>query len=62
MLYSEEGYTYLDVRTAVEYDEVGKVKGSVSIPMKKSKKVFDPEQNKKVVIKEDNPDWIEQVR
>jgi hypothetical protein len=62
VLYSEDGYTYLDVRPALEYEDVGRVKGSVNIPMMIAKRVYDPEQKKKVVKKEENPDWIEQVR
>lgn len=62
MLYSEDGYTYLDVRPALEYEDVGRVKGSVNIPMMIAKRVYDPEQKKKVVKKEENPNWIEQVR
>lgn len=62
VLYSEDGYTYLDVRPALEYEDVGRVKGSVNIPMMIAKRVYDPEQKKKVVKKEENPNWIEQVR
>lgn len=62
MLFSEDGYTYLDVRPSLEYEDVGRVKGSVNIPMKHSKKVYDSEQKKKVVVKEDNPNFVEQVR
>ncbi|KAK9902888.1 hypothetical protein WJX75_009856 [Coccomyxa subellipsoidea] len=62
VLYSEDGYTYLDVRPALEYEDVGRVKGSVNIPMMIAKRVYDPEQKKKVVKKEENPNWIEQVK
>lgn len=61
VLFSEGGYTYLDVRPALEYEDVGKVKGSVNIPIKTSKKVFDPETRKRIIQKEDNPNFIEQV-
>ncbi len=60
-LFSDAGYTYLDVRPALEYEDVGRVKGSVNIPIMNSKKVYDPEQKKKVVQKEENPNFIEQV-
>ncbi|BDA51186.1 probable thiosulfate sulfurtransferase 16, chloroplastic [Coccomyxa sp. Obi] len=62
VLFSEDGYTYLDVRPALELEEVGKVKGCVNVPMMHAKRVYDPKENKKVVQKEENPDWIEQVK
>ncbi len=31
-LFSSGGYTWLDVRSELEVDEVGKVKGSVNVP------------------------------
>jgi rhodanese-related sulfurtransferase len=61
-LFSELGYTYVDVRPPLEIEEVGKVPGSVNIPLKLAKKKFDPEQNKKVFIKEDNPDFLKQIQ
>lgn len=61
VLFSEEGYVYLDVRPALELDEVGKVKGAVNVPMMHAKRVFSPEENKKVVQKEENTEWLEQV-
>jgi hypothetical protein len=61
VLFSEGGYTYLDVRPALECEEVGKVKGSVNIPMMHAKRVYDPEQRKKVLQKEENPDFVAQV-
>lgn len=41
--------------------QVGKVKGGVNIPMMHAKRVYSPEANKKVVQKEENPDWLAQV-
>ena len=61
VLYSEEGYTYLDVRPKLEYEEVGRVKGSVNIPLVNLRRVWDPEQKKKVIHKEDNENFTEQV-
>lgn len=61
VLYSEDGYTYLDVRPALELEEIGKVKGCVNVPKMLAKRVYDPKENKKVVKKEENPDWLEQV-
>lgn len=61
VLYSEEGYIYLDVRPKLEYEEVGKVKNSVNIPMVNLRRVWDPEQKKKVIQKEDNDNFIDQA-
>jgi hypothetical protein len=61
-LYSNGGYTYLDVRSALEVDEVGKVRDSVNIPWVLCSRVWDPQEQKKVIKKEDNPDFIAQVR
>ena len=61
VLFSEDGYTYLDVRPALEYEEAGRVKGSVNIPIVNAKRVWDPEQKKKVIKKEDNDKFAEQV-
>lgn len=61
VLFSDGGYTYLDVRSPLELEEIGKVKGCVNVPMTLTKKVYDPKVNKKVVQREDNPDWLAQV-
>ena len=61
VLFSEEGYAYLDVRPTLEYEEVGRVKGSVNIPMVNLKRVYDPEQKKKVMQKEENDTFIDKV-
>jgi hypothetical protein len=42
------GYTYIDVRPELEVDEVGKWKGAVNVPFVNSKRVYSPEENKKV--------------
>ena len=47
-LFSDGGYVYLDVRPKLEYDEAGKVPGSVNIPIVNSERKWDPEQQKKV--------------
>jgi hypothetical protein len=60
-LYSNGGYTYLDVRSALEVDEVGKVKDSVNIPFVICTRVWDPEQQKKVIKKENNGEFVAQV-
>ena len=61
VLFSEEGYAYLDVRPTLEYEEVGRVKGSVNIPMVNLKRVYDPEQKKKVMQKEENDTFTDKV-
>jgi hypothetical protein len=61
-LYSNGGYTYLDVRSGLEVDEVGKVKDSVNIPFVICTRVWDPQEQKKVVKKENNVDFMAQVR
>ncbi|KAF8055921.1 STR16 [Scenedesmus sp. PABB004] len=60
-LYSNGGYTYLDVRSALEVEDVGKVKDSVNIPFVNARKVYDAETRTKKVVKEDNPDFIRMV-
>lgn len=62
ILFTEGGYKYLDVRPDIELDAVGKVKGSINVPIINARWKFDPEQNKKVVEKEDNDKFIEQVK
>jgi rhodanese-related sulfurtransferase len=61
VLFSEGGYTYLDVRPALENEDIGKVKGSVNIPIVNSTRKYDPEQKKKVTNKTPNDKFIEQV-
>lgn len=61
-LYSNGGYTYLDVRSSLEVEEVGKVKDSVNIPWVICSRVWDPQEQKKVIKKEDNTDFIAQAR
>ena len=61
VLFSEDGYTYLDVRPRLEYEEAGRVKNSVNIPLQNAKRVWDPEQKKKVIEREDNDKFMEQV-
>lgn len=60
-LFSDGGYTYLDVRPALENEEIGKIKGSVNIPIVNSVRKYDPEQGKKVTTKSPNDDFIKQV-
>lgn len=62
VLFSDGGYTYLDVRPQLEYEEAGRVKGSVNIPIKFSKRVYDPVDRKKAIVKEDNPEFVTMVK
>ncbi len=60
-LISSLGWTYLDVRSSLECEDVGRIKGSINVPMVNAVKKWDPEQQKKVVKKQDNPDFLKQV-
>lgn len=48
VLFSEDGYVYLDVRSQLENEEIGKVKGSVNIPFVHARRVWNAEEGKKV--------------
>jgi hypothetical protein len=61
-LYSNGGYTYLDVRSQLEVEEVGKVKDSVNVPFMLVSRKYDPETRERKMVKEPNPDFIRQVR
>jgi len=61
LLSPEGGYTYLDVRPALELDEVGKFKGGVNVGLYSSVRKWDSEKGEKVVTKEENPDFVSQV-
>jgi hypothetical protein len=60
-LVEKGGYVYLDVRPTLELDAVGKFRGCVNIPIMDARWVWDAEQGKKVVEKEDNLEFIAQV-
>lgn len=49
------------MRPALENEDVGKVKGSVNVPIMNSTKKWDSEQQKKVIKKEDNPNFVAQA-
>eukprot|EP00798_Chlamydomonas_sp_ICE-L_P001120 gene1120-3954_t len=55
-----QGWTWLDVRPTLEYEDAGKTKGSVNIPIKNSKKKFV--DGKKTFEKTPNPDWLAMVQ
>lgn len=46
----------------MEVEEVGKVKDSVNIPFVLAFRAYDSEERKKVVKKEPNPEFVQQVR
>lgn len=56
MLFSDLGYKFLDVRPELELDAVGKVKGSINVPIMKAKWRYDTEKKEKVVDKEEIPE------
>jgi len=60
-LFSNLGYTYLDVRPSIELEEVGKVRGSVNIGIKNARRKYSTEKGKKILEKSDNPDFVAQV-
>ncbi|WIA20153.1 hypothetical protein OEZ86_013798 [Tetradesmus obliquus] len=60
-LYSNGGYTYLDVRSQLEVEEVGKVKDAVNIPFMLVSRKYDPETRERKMVKEPNPDFVRQV-
>lgn len=60
-LISSLGWTYLDVRSKLEAEEVGRVKVAVNIPFVNVTRKYDSEQQKKVINKADNPDFVKMV-
>lgn len=60
-LFSNGGYTWLDVRSELENEEVGKVKGSVNVPFVHLKRVYNPETQERDMKKTPNPDFVKQV-
>jgi rhodanese-related sulfurtransferase len=49
------------VRPTVELEEVGKVKGCINVPIMNAKWKFDSKENKRVMEKSENPDFVKQV-
>lgn len=60
-LFSNLGYVYLDVRPALELEEVGKVRGCINIPIVHARRVWNSQEGKKALTKEENPDFVRQV-
>lgn len=62
VLFSDGGYTYLDVRSALENEDLGKVRNSVNIPMVNSVRKYNAKEKKKVVKSTKNKKWMADVR
>ncbi|KAG1653867.1 hypothetical protein FOA52_007234 [Chlamydomonas sp. UWO 241] len=56
------GWTYVDVRPALEIEEVGKYKGAVAVPLKNMVKKYNNETNTKEYFKSDNPEFVAQFK
>lgn len=61
-LVSSLGWTYLDVRSKLETEDVGKVRIAVNIPCVNCTKKWSSEQGKKVIQKEENEAFLDMVR
>lgn len=61
VLFSCDGYAWLDVRSALEVEEVGKVNGSINVPFEHVMRVWDSAESKKVVKKEPNTEFAAMV-
>lgn len=61
-LFSDGGYTYLDVRPKVECEDLGKVRGCVNIPIVNSVRKYNAEQGKKVSTTSTNDNFIADVK
>ena len=62
VLFSCEGYAWLDVRSELEVSEVGSVKGSINVPFEHVNRVYDAAEGKKVVKRSPNTDFARMVR
>ena len=60
-LVSSLGWTYLDVRSKLETEDVGKVRIAVNIPCVNCTKKWSSEQGKKVIQKEENEAFLAMV-
>lgn len=58
----ETGYTYLDVRPALELEEAGKVRESVNVPFMNAKWKYNAEERKKEMVRTPNDKFLEQMR
>lgn len=62
VLFSDGGYTYLDVRSALENEDLGKVRNSVNIPMVNSVRKYNAKEKKKVVKSTKNKKWMADIK
>lgn len=53
------GYTWVDVRSDLEVEARGKVRGCVHLPFTLTRKRYDPEEKKSVVDSSPNPKFLE---
>ena len=61
VLFTEGGYTYLDVRPEYELDEAGKVRNCVNVPVYTAENKYDAAAGKKLLKKFPNDKFIAQV-
>lgn len=62
-LFSPEiGYKYLDVRAPYEIDTVGKVPGSINIPLINAKPFFNGETGKRDYTQTPNPEFMDKIQ
>jgi len=61
VLFSCDGYAWLDVRSELEVSEVGSVKGSINVPFEHVNRVYDAAEGKKVVKRSPNTDFARMV-
>ncbi|KAI7844754.1 hypothetical protein COHA_001637 [Chlorella ohadii] len=57
----DAGYTLLDVRTELESNARGKIRGSICIPCANARQQFDAASGQMVVSEQDNPTFLAQV-
>lgn len=61
-LYSDGGYTYLDVRSEDEYDADGKVPNAVNIPLINTKRKWNLDTMVLEVEQSANPEFLNQIK
>lgn len=62
VLFSDGGYTYMDVRPTVECDDVGKIRGCVNVPIVNVTRKYDSSQGKKVSSSKPNNNFVNDVK
>jgi rhodanese-related sulfurtransferase len=64
VLWSSDGYTIVDLRSEFEREEEGTItaeSGSIHIPLISAEKVYNAELDKKVILQQPNPQFLEQI-